>query len=311
MNKTGITAFALALLLARPVFPWGDDGHRLVARIAARQLNATTRAKIVDLLRHAPDDDLKLIELIGASGPVSDSVVEEALARIATWPDHMPGGRNVSAPWHYVDIALFESPGPDNRNLKMRCADDCIVWAIPQLQQHLAANQSLGKFTPDQELRFLVHFLGDIHQPLHTVLNADGAGNCIPVTNNKDSNKLHGLWDTGLVRRMLAQAGTDPVAGILADHQTDHDQVARNLDPERIAADSFALAARIYETAGIPTIPKFASFATSRCQQEAPPEILNARVDARVFEKDSDQLIRSQLYKAGTRLAEILNRIFR
>jgi len=95
---------------AQPAFSWGDDGHELVARIAARNLTAKARQGIVDLTRRASVDDLKLRDLVGKLNDPqpSDDAVEEALARIAIWPDHMPGGKGITQPWHFIDIGLFE-----------------------------------------------------------------------------------------------------------------------------------------------------------------------------------------------------------
>jgi hypothetical protein len=102
----------MALFTAvQPAFSWGDEGHQIVARIAARNLMLKTRQGIVALMRGAFVDDLKLKVLVGSGGPQpSEDAVEEALAKIAIWPDHMPGGKGVTEPWHYIDIGLFETP---------------------------------------------------------------------------------------------------------------------------------------------------------------------------------------------------------
>ena len=79
-------------------FGWGDDGHKLVARIAARNLTPKARQGIVDLMRRASVDDLKLQNLVGKLNDPqpSDDAFEDALAKIAIWPDHMPGGKGVT-----------------------------------------------------------------------------------------------------------------------------------------------------------------------------------------------------------------------
>src|SRR5262245_20565678 len=60
------------------------------------------------------------------------------------------------------------------------------------------ASGATKTFGVDQELRFLIHFLGDIHQPLHASTNADAGGNCVKVTGFSGSDNLHSTWDTAL-----------------------------------------------------------------------------------------------------------------
>jgi hypothetical protein len=93
-----VCSFLLFSSAIQPAFSWGDDGHELVARIAARNLTAKARQGIVDLLRRASVDDLKLRNLVGKLNEPqpSDDAVEEAPAKIAIWPDHMPGGKGVT-----------------------------------------------------------------------------------------------------------------------------------------------------------------------------------------------------------------------
>src|SRR5262249_972764 len=112
------------------------------------------------------------------------------MALMATWPDCMGrdahnhcNPKGVTGPWHFVDVGLFEGPG----HLAERCGSgSCVTEKIPTLIDNLKTGMDLvvtdepGEalaFKPDRELRFLIHVLGDIHQPLHTVTNADAGGN--------------------------------------------------------------------------------------------------------------------------------------
>jgi hypothetical protein len=106
LRRICVNAFPF-LLVCPPALPWGNEGHQIVAQIAARKLTLRTQQEIVALLRSDPNDDLHLKALLGASGPPPAGALENALKTIATWPDNMPGGKGATAPWHYVDIGLF------------------------------------------------------------------------------------------------------------------------------------------------------------------------------------------------------------
>ena len=172
-----ISAYTFPFLLVCPAaLPWGNEGHQIVAEIAARKLTLRAQQNIVALLRSDANDDLHLKAILGASGPPPAGALEKTLKTIATWPDNMPGGKGATAPWHFVDIGLFEGPS----HISQRCPQGaCVSQKISDIVQNLKTNKNLGQFTPPKELRFLVHFLGDIHQPLHCATNADAGGNCI------------------------------------------------------------------------------------------------------------------------------------
>src|SRR5216684_3952893 len=103
---------------------------------------------------------------LGSPGPPPDGALETAFKTMATWPDHMPGGKGSTAPWHFVDIGLFEGPS----HIDERCPGGaCVTQKITDLIANLKAGQNLTVsnppkppiiFTPPKELRFLVHFLG-------------------------------------------------------------------------------------------------------------------------------------------------------
>ena len=84
-----------------------------------------------------------------------------------------------------------------------------VTELIPKLIANVRANNSISvleesgatrTFPVDKELRFLIHFPGDIHQPLHASTNADAGGNCEMVTGFNGSSNFHSAWDTALVK---------------------------------------------------------------------------------------------------------------
>ena len=305
-----LTVVLLVHAISIPALPWGNDGHQLVARVAARNLTDTARRQIVALLRTDTTDDLKLRFILGSGTPTNEQV-EEALATIATWPDHMPGGKGVTQPWHFIDIGLFEGPSHMNE----RCDAGCVNQKITELIQHIRQRQNLDKFEPFKQLRFLVHFLGDVHQPLHCVTNADAGGNCVRTTDFDGSTELHSVFDTPLVREVMDTVGADTTAALIQEFQSHKAAFQAQTDPNKIAAESFQLAKeKVYAKAHprIPTIGFFVDVSPKDCRSEAPPSIRRLKIDVEQSYDNDETLamIRQQLYKGGVRLARVLNDLF-
>jgi hypothetical protein len=174
-------------------------------------------------------------------------------------------------------------------------------------------------FTPDRELRFLIHFLGDIHQPLHATTNADAGGNCQKMTTLKNLNpsvnsQLHAQWDSAIIQKALTTGHKTAVA-ILAEFSSEETAVAAVTDVATIAGEAFAVAkAKVYAkaTPTVPTIDHFVAVSSRECPTDAPPEILAVKVNGPTsFEnEETRKLLREQLFKGGVRLAAILNQIF-
>jgi nuclease S1 len=311
-----LKSWALILLLgfaiASPAFGWGDEGHRIVARIAARHLTPQGRLRIAAIIRAVPasQDDLHLKSLVGSSGTPSAATIETLLVTIATWPDHMPGGKQETQPWHFIDIGLFEGPS----HIHQRCGSGCVNQKIAEIVTKLKANQALTRFPPDKELRLLVHFMGDIHQPLHAATNADAGGNCVKAHGLALSSELHGVWDTALVERVIDTSDTDPATEIDQSLNGKLSVFQALTDPDTIAAESFAIARTFpYGKAkpSIPVIDHFVDLTPSECKTKAPAEINALSVDAKTSFDNQATLdeVREQLYKGGVRLAAVLNQL--
>jgi S1/P1 Nuclease len=168
---------ALLLLLPHPqAWAWGSEGHRIIADIAWDHLNDTTLENLKPFLG---DNDL---------------------ASIATWADDIRSGRPETAPWHYVDIP------PDSGEYQAKdCPDDnCVVAQINKFARILGDPQQPFK-ARSEALKFVVHFVGDLSQPMHAMADARG-GNDIPVTVfgsaqcGQHTCNLHGVWDSELIR---------------------------------------------------------------------------------------------------------------
>jgi nuclease S1 len=186
------TAAILVLLSFLPtqLFSWSMKGHAVVADIAASRLTPITRANL-DLL-----------------------LGKNSLASIATWPDAIRSDRDETFGWHFVDIprdaAGFDEARdcfrPQDKDKHPSAANDhhnCVVDRIEMFRQALA-DRNASERDRLLALMFLVHFVGDVHQPLHAIDDARG-GNDIKVTvfgsdqcGNYPCN-LHGVWDSSLI----------------------------------------------------------------------------------------------------------------
>ena len=177
----------LALVPLQQAHAWGQEGHSIVAEIAQRRLDQDTLKKIKTLL----------------GGEIS-------LASIASWADDYRAAHEETANWHFVDIPYGRFTYDPSVDCKPDPKQgDCAINAI------MRAREALGDcWRPRAErleaLKFLVHFVGDVHQPLHAAdrvdprtRKADQGGNLVEVTFFGEKNNLHWVWDTGLIMRTV------------------------------------------------------------------------------------------------------------
>jgi nuclease S1 len=171
-----------SLCWASAAHAWGPKGHRLVAALASDGLSPVARAEIARLLR---------------------GETEPTLPGVANWADDLREsdadlGRR-TARWHYVNLAE-----DDCRYVAlMDCRNgDCLIEAIRR-QRALLADRRQPDAVRAQALKFLVHFVGDAHQPLHAGYARDRGGNTVQVQLDGKGTNLHWLWDG----EVIASAG--------------------------------------------------------------------------------------------------------
>ena len=135
------------------------------------------------------------------------------MVEVASWADDVRAEKPETAALHYINLPLTATR--DKYEISQACQQGCIVDAISKFAQQLKTSTD-PKARADA-LRFLIHFVGDIHQPLHDETNGDEGGNCVPVefedeeprlTNAQHEDyfpNLHAVWDTGIPQSMLAQ----------------------------------------------------------------------------------------------------------
>ncbi len=179
------------LVIVSTAGAWGGKGHEVVGLIAERELSDDGRAAVAAILGE------------GVS-----------LADVATWADEIRNRRRETAPWHYLnpppaDDAPLETDDPAapvSTRPAIFVADrdcpggNCVVGAIERFQRELA-DTSLPLERRREALKFLVHFVGDVHQPLHVGRGADRGGNDIRISWQGLPANLHETWDTLLIER--------------------------------------------------------------------------------------------------------------
>lgn len=195
MRTRGLAGLLL-LAGAGPAFGWGTEGHSIVAELAQRRLTPEARAQVEHLL--------------GANA---------SLASVSSWADDVRGARPDSYNWHFVDIPLAAGDYEEARDCKADTAKgDCVVRELQRLKTELRCAASDAR--KQDALRFAVHFVGDIHQPLHAVGDQIG-GNTVALKGTihgttcpagkcdaaGEITNLHALWDSTLIRRTVYDWG--------------------------------------------------------------------------------------------------------
>ncbi|HEX9941367.1 MAG TPA: S1/P1 nuclease [Thermoanaerobaculia bacterium] len=259
--KRAQTSLVLLLLLAvsSPVCAWGPNGHRIVGRIAAN---------------HLTDEAAHAVEcLIGPEG----------LDQASTWADEIRSDPNWQpplknpSPWHFISI-------DDQETLETTARDPKgdVLEAIERFSAVLRDPQA-DRQAKQEALRFLVHFVGDVHQPLHVGRRADRGGNTIEVTLFNEKTNLHAVWDSGLIDS--EKLSFSEFAAFI-DHPTLKElQDWQAAPPAEWVRESKAVRDRVYK---LPADHKL-SFQY-------------------VF--DNIPLVKKRLLQAGVRLAGLLNSIF-
>ena len=286
--RAAAVALTCCVFATSPCFGWWETGHRVVARVAAAHLTPAARVRVSRIL----------------GVPDTPQALTEALAKASTWADETKTATNTGE-WHYIDLALQDT----RADIPKRCpGGNCAPARIRSFSSQLAAQKSDGRWSEADALRFVVHLVGDIHQPLHAASDADLGGNCEllnpPVGEAKN---VHALWDGQIVNEMN---GSDVTISTGLESYLKELGLARQNEwsggtPDDWAWDSHELARQnIYGKLHIPLEPVVFPHGC----KEAPTEITDfkAQVDA-LYIDSMKPVVRDQLAKAGLRLARVLN----
>jgi hypothetical protein len=284
--RIALIAFLGEISLSHPAWTWFAEGHEIVAVIAADDLTPPARSHVA--------------EILGVL--VNKGSIEKAMAAASIRPDtEFREEDRATAAWHYIDICLQDS----ETDLPGRCPlGNCVTAKIDEYASRLR-DRDYDKWGAAGDLAFLIHFVGDIHQPLHTATNADRGGTCQQVNVAPPEENLHYAWDDSVVAVLEKQLGTTepeatarklealyPAAGDLATWKPG--------ESEQIAWESHQLAETdVYRALGIPERPctlHSCDAATSTPLTLSP-----------TYMEREGQVAGRQLAKAGYRLAGLLN----
>lgn len=291
----GFALLSIATLLpmsSTPVLAFGDEGHETIALIADHFLKPAVKTKVKAML----DAD-------------TDTLTSHGIAKEATWADkYRDSDRNTTQirykatkNWHFVDIELQGDHAGDEGHAcygvpliwphvpaSKGPANDCVFNKIEQFAAELKNSQISAK-EKLIALKFVLHLVGDIHQPLHTSNNKNAGGNSVMVdAPGIPPGTLHSYWDTAFIREMNATPTTlanQLIAGITDAKRAEWTKGT----PREWAKESF-------------TVIKDETF------MNIPSSQLGHTYQASgAYVEQATSIVAEQLQKAGVRLAYILN----
>lgn len=214
-----VLTLILALVLPQTVFAWGSTGHQVVAGIAWDNMTPSARQKAITLLQAAPADACLLNLFPNDSRPLAERQ-REFFMRVSTWPDIVRPNEEDTRPctrfhrrnWHFINYFWEGISGGSGADAPRDREDIEIaeINAVERLKffRPLVACDTPSCGTPMQErattLAWILHLVGDIHQPLHTSgrvtsrpreREGDQGGNLFKLGPFNDSLSLHSFWD--------------------------------------------------------------------------------------------------------------------
>jgi S1/P1 Nuclease len=280
------TLTAAVSLLAAGFAPgasgWGPQGHRTVGAIADRLLSPAAQAGVAQLLEHDRD------KFGNPSG-------RRTLEAVSVWADEIRGTSASRPLWHYDNVPLCGRAPKASYCPDGQCNSE-------QIKRLAGVLGDPGTSLPERNeaLKWLVHLVGDLHQPLHAADNDDAGGNRVEVAlagvRTRGRESLHRLWDNDLVRLAL---------GVRSRQQPPRDIAA-------LAGEARELLARLGE--GSPDGWALESHHLAREVAYAYPGFVCGRIPPAMvvldatYQQRAEAVVRERLLLAGARLAGLLNR---
>ena len=234
--------FPLLLLFVLPALlpAWGANGHRIVAKICYDNLSEAARSR------------------------VDEALGDNYLEQVSTWPDYIrpESGWDFASPWHYMTV----QPDQDVATVATQTAADPDIFDVReaiylmtdvlrgteaarrQLQDLMDKNrvEPLAGSLDATALAFLIHFVGDVHQPMHVGKNRDLGGNKITVLYFGERYNLHSVWDTRIIEQ--ERLSYTEFARFVEKHTRSKREKWMASEPEDWMAESIVLRERIYNT---------------------------------------------------------------
>ena len=263
MKRTSFLVLGSLIIFSIVLISWGVIGHRTVGKIAEDHLTANARAGVHDLLGN------------------------ETLAEVSTWADEVRGQEKYrqTGPWHYINLPL----GLSFEQFKARVENmlEANVYSALGQQIQLITDKTVSREQKVEALKFVVHFVGDLHQPMHVSRAEDKGGNTVQLNYEGQGTNLHALWDskliehTGLDYQQLAEK---------CDHATPAQVRQWQSDPVvKWMWESYEITSRLY----------------------AEVDTMSSRSIGQDYYTAHWTIIQQRLEQAGIRLAGLLNVLFK
>jgi hypothetical protein len=261
-----VSALSFVLLAPGLAAGWGQHGHQIVARLADSRLSPVARAGVQQLLG------------------------QQTLADVANWADDIKNSRKETKDWHYTDIPITRDEYKPAIDCQETDQGDCSIAAIGR-EQAILADPHAHRTERTEALKFLVHLVGDLHQPLHSANNHDVGGNEETVRFITHSMKLHAVWDSGIIAE------------------------TRLTDTKYVGRLNSWLASQDTDTMAQGTVEQWALDAHDQAKNRAYRDMDGALIAdgeqlTRAYYEASRPVMEKQLAKAGVRLARVLNDAF-
>ncbi len=251
-----LSLFLLSTDVKHEAPDWGQIGHRAIGHIADGMLSRKARKNVKRILAH------------------------ETLAEVSTWMDEVRSDRafNYAAVWHYATV-------PDGQTYETveKPENGDVIWAIEKIIRELKSGD-LSEANEAINLKFLVHLVGDIHQPLHVGNGTDRGGNSAQVQWFGANTNLHSVWDSKMID----------------GKQYSYTELARRVNHASKAEIKTLQAASVRDWA--------------RESMEHRAQVYKVPEDGKLsfrYSFDNFALVEQRLMEAGIRLAGVINDIYK
>jgi hypothetical protein len=262
IHNLGTSRVLCFVVIALFLLSWGVTGHRTVGKIAEKHLTPAAAAAVHELLG------------------------SETLADVSTWADEVRGKPEYqqTGPWHYVNLPMG-LPFPEFQKSVEGMSEDNVYSALQKLEKEVV-DPATPREKKVEALKFIVHFVGDLHQPMHVSKAEDKGGNTIQLNFNGSGTNLHAVWDSKLIDRL--GLGYEQLASTV-DHATPAQVSQWQKDPMiRWMWESYAVTEKLY----------------------AEVDAMKSRAIDDKYYEEHIATVEQRLEQAGIRLAGVLNRLF-
>jgi len=250
------------VIIALFLLSWGVTGHRTVGKIAERHLTPAAAAAVRELLG------------------------SETLADVSTWADEVRGKPEYrqTGPWHYVNLPMGLSFGEFQKSVE-GMSEENVYSALEKMEKEVV-DPATPREKKVEALKFIVHFVGDLHQPMHVSKAEDKGGNTVQLNFNGSGTNLHAMWDSKLIDRL--GLGYEELA-LKVDHATPAQISQWQRDPMiRWMWESYEVTEKLY----------------------AEVDAMKSRAIDDKYYEEHIATVEQRLELAGIRLAGVLNRLF-